>query len=163
MKRIFIAVFIATLGIYASVYAAPKAKVANVNNVVLEPIHAHTGIRVNGGLATVYTVPEGKRLIIEFVSATVLVGSVSDRGFMILRTALFDENGSPHPDIQVHYFVLTPQDTWAGGLRLHASQPTRLYADPGTDVEVQFGCNIGCSEIYANSEVTISGFLMDVP
>jgi hypothetical protein len=161
MKRVFIiTIVIATLGIYASVYAAPAPKVADVNAVVLEPIQATVGKPVNQGLATVYTVPSGKRLIIEFVSATVLVGSVSDMGTMLLRTALLDENGLP--DIKVHRFVLTPQDTWAGGFRLEASQPTRLYADPGTDVEVEFSCST-CSGIGAQSEVTISGFLMDVP
>ena len=161
MKKI--AVLTALLVIVVFSMPAYAADSKSVNVVVLEPIHADAYQVVNHGLETIYTVPEGKRLVIEFVSASVWVGE-SAEGTMFLRTGLFDEDDSPHPDIRVHYFVLTPQRTWAGdSLVLVASQPTRLYADPGTDVEVQFGCSTGCSGTTAESHVTISGFLMDVP
>lgn len=130
----------------------------DLDNPARQPIQSDTVLQTpdvtKDITGTLFHVPLKKRLVIEFVSAEVSLLQNEKFTFHI-QTKL---NGS----ISNHF--MTPNligikfednnDTFA------ISQQTRLYADPGTDVLIQFHKNAGGGE--AKIETSISGYLVDI-
>jgi hypothetical protein len=74
-----------------------------------------------------FVVPRNRRLVIEHVS-------VSGSGDGFIRTHV---TTTANGVVAEHFLVNVPQGTTASGTPVfHASQPTRWYADPGTEVQV---------------------------
>ena len=117
------------------------------------PIQVTGFATVNQGLTTIFTVPPTKRLVIEYVSADAPVTPGVTKAHLLVRTTVGSSGPLPH------FFVLTEQETLGGVTHLFTSQPVRLYADPGTDVEVQYSC-AACPPNFGTQVVlTLSGFL----
>jgi hypothetical protein len=111
-------------------------------------------------LEPIFTVPNDKRLVIEYISARgLLTGNDSfcffNRGEVRTQVA----NGG----VQSHYFGMNRQGTQgtdAGVDSIFAfSQQARLYADPGTTVRAEAEQVTFCK---GTLDVTISGYLVDV-
>lgn len=102
-----------------------------------------------GQVASQYRVPTGHRLVIEFVSATCLVGVVTQRmGYMSVTTRVDGTFAN-------HYFVPIASAGQIERVSL-VSQPARIYADPDTTVDpsaTSSGGDVGCL-------VTLSGHLV---
>ena len=88
-------------------------------------------------------VPAHKRLVIEYVSAALGTGS----GSVTMETV----SGGK---LAAYYFI--ENDT----AHLHHFLPTRIYADPGTNVSVFVDSNDG-NRVYG--DVEISGYYVNVP
>ena len=104
------------------------------------------------GTGTVTTVPAGKRLVIEYVSANFQLPSTQAVVELVLQ--------SP-PGTVSHY--LTPIRTGVFGTHdlWSASQQLRLYADGGDQVLAALS-RTGTTEAVSMS-VSISGYLIDLP
>jgi hypothetical protein len=119
------------------------------------------------GLATLYTVPEGKRLVIEQVSASGSIESqsVPDRNMLFAIETVAGGTSKWHALITskdgAFSVVVSPEESTTF-VYFTASQPMRVYADPGTKVYV----HVRRSYIYgpmASAGMTISGYLVDLP
>jgi hypothetical protein len=104
---------------------------------------------------TIYTVPAGKRLVIEFASAAIVVRRGEEVSARIRTTV----NGV----LGLHELVLTgaPRGSHLSGSRLVASHPLRAYADPGTDVVVTTERH-SPSGFAGHATFTLSGYLIDL-
>jgi hypothetical protein len=113
-----------------------------------------------GGQAE-FTVPEDKRLIIEFVTFELNIPTGQRPTFNWV--AVSNESGNVSP--LRHYFPLTYQATTLLSGRVAdifiASSPTRLYADPGTTVQLAVRRDKDAGTGAA--AVTVSGHFVDVP
>jgi hypothetical protein len=93
-----------------------------------------------------FSVPAGKRLVIEFVSAR----ANSAPGFSLLSINVVTTVGGvtlQHPFVPVFVGKNGVDNSYT------VSQPTRLYADPGTTVDITLG----------SGTVILSGYFVDVP
>ena len=117
-----------------------------------EPIQFSGVAAPGGGLVTIFTVPPKKRLVIEHVSADAPITGGS-RPHLLLRTLL-----TTPPGPLSHFLVLTRQADNGPATHWLASQPMRVYANPDTDVEIQYFCE-GCENGFLVT-VTVSGVLV---
>jgi hypothetical protein len=154
-----------------SVTGTPNVKVTNtasnpvptrdVDNPAQQPFQQDSVLSTPDGLLgadDTFTVPDGKRLVIEFVSfqgswpagqaTTRLFIGVCNSGGGTCQTRFFFAAISQGPD-------------FGGAALFTASSPTRLYADPGTEVTVSVRRNAATGEGLAN--VALSGYLVNVP
>lgn len=150
-------VVLATLGVIAGSSSARNALaevhriilVHDVDNPALQPFTAaglNTAI-IGVGSGTITTVPQGKRLVIEYVSAQLNVAP-GDRAVLSIITT------------ESQYIPLTRQGTFNGQDFLVAGQTTRIYADPGTNVDFTAVVNSNSS---AQATVIISGYYVNLP
>jgi len=101
--------------------------------------------------ATLFTVPAGKRLVIEFVTAQGTVPSGEFPEFKLVATV---------GGISAEHSLLTSPMSQSGSLvRFEASEVVRIYADPGTTVTFLVRRPNGAAGA-ANLGMTISGHLV---
>jgi hypothetical protein len=111
-----------------------------------------------------FTVPEGKRLVIELVTFQGIIYPPGDEEHFVTITTVAAGMVAAHYLTPTHYGPFTGAHA-AGLIRLHATHPVRLYADGGTNVGVLItrefpeGANGGSPE----DKVSFSGYLEDVP
>lgn len=107
------------------------------------------------GDAVAYTVPANKRLVIEHVTLHVTV-PVNLHATAFVETQL---GGAA-----THWLVLASHGSFEDGsqLRLTSSQPTRIYANPGTNVRVVVEKNVASTNTASSFNGTISGYLIDL-
>lgn len=123
----------------------------DLDNPARQPVQASEN--VSGALGdvlsgTVYLVPTGKRLVVEYASA-----SSNISGDKNVYSVEIDAGSSNYSSA---YLTVTPNGTPFAAL----SQPVRLYADAGTTV----GMTVYSSRANASKvTVTITGYLVDVP
>ncbi len=142
-------------------------RVRNVNDAI-QPVQAKASCTspagtIGCGPANIYTVPAGKRLVIEYASmaACMLPGQT-------VQSSVATNLGGAY----VTHFLNTPQPTAGPGSSAigcnvapssltAVGQQLRLYADAGTAVlaGADRTSNLGSSSF----EFTISGYLVDVP
>ena len=124
----------------------------DVQNPACAPFQIELAIGPSSGLThetETFTVPRDKRLVIEHVS-------VDGFGDGFIRTHIATTAGGRSAE---HFLVSVPQGTTQSGTPVfRVSQPTRWYADPGTQVEVT---NSITPANGAVTVVTISGYLVD--
>ena len=105
--------------------------------------------------ATEFTVATDSTWVIEYVSAWIIVpAGETFRPLEIWTSAPTLPEGTSRPH---HYFTPVPlagSDSW-----YCVSQPTRLYAMPGSDVRVQFIRNSPSGQ--GSVQFTLSGSLLD--
>jgi hypothetical protein len=145
-----------------SITGTPDVKVTNtasapvltrdVDNPALQPFQNVRVISTPAGLLggdETFTVPAGKRLVIEFVSfqGSWPAGQATTRLFI----GVCNSGGGA---CQTRFFFpAVPQGPDFGGDSLFtASSPTRLYADPGTDVTVSVRRNAAAGTGLASVE-----------
>ena len=135
----------------------PKVLNANDSNIFQES-------RVDNNFTTdlkifSYTVPPGKRLVIEHASVIADIG----RGE---KVHAFVRGGNGFQDA-INPFTMTFQVTVGTNDMFVGSQPMKLYAEPGTTIEVLItrrdAANTGAVSPNANLHSSISGYLVDVP
>lgn len=97
-----------------------------------------------------FTVPAGKRFVLEHVSA---FGAVLPGQFARLYIKTTTDNGTV-----THHLASTPQGSLFENDAFVINHFTRAYADPGT--EVRFGIS---STADASAEVSFTGYYVDVP
>jgi hypothetical protein len=101
-----------------------------------------------------FSVPVGKRLVVEHVSVLTVVPSGQ---VVIVRV------GPPGGNIFQHRLVLSPIGAFGGGLDWFvASQPIRMYVNGAVQalfVEVMRNSGTG----YGSIEASVSGYLVDAP
>jgi hypothetical protein len=100
-----------------------------------------------------FAVPAGKRLVIEYAS---LFAYLPDAQTMFVR--IFTSAGGAGV---VHNLAVQRQEDYGVLKQFGAAHLVKLYADPGTTVQVQAG-RLG-STGTANCTVTLSGHFEDVP
>jgi hypothetical protein len=129
---------------------------SNVVNPAQSVIHARLELLMNDGqpntIGTILTVPANKRLVIEYVTvrAGTLVGFI-DKGSLITVVNGVSVN---HSIVPVRLFD-DPNPTYA------TDKQVRVYADGGTNV--QFFIGRTTNQSIATADITISGYLVDVP
>jgi hypothetical protein len=105
-----------------------------------------------GGGAS-FTVPPGKRLVIEYVSANVVISTGEVVSFFVRTTV----NGT----VARHFVDAIPRGPSGGYSKSYVmNQEVRLYAGPGTRVDL-FANNTLGGESYGIG--TVSGYLVDIP
>jgi hypothetical protein len=130
--------------------------VRDADNPTRQPVQASAICEANnviGCLPLIYTVPAGKRLVIEFASmdASLPVGQAAQ---LAIQTTVGGETVT-------HHLPLTPPAVSFQGQGAAASgQQVRLYADAGTGVTVDGTRNIATGTAFFN--FSISGYLVDV-
>lgn len=106
-----------------------------------------------------YSVPLGKRLVIEFASIRANVGHGEKVQAFVRGGNGFQD--AIHPIIMNFQMAVGSHDLFVG------AQPMKLYAEPGTTVEVLISrrdaANTGAVSLNANVDSSISGYLVDVP
>jgi hypothetical protein len=110
-----------------------------------------------------FTVPAGKRLVIEFASANIAV--VQDLKVMnVTITNKLSTSASAQIHFLVANFAGTANNVQGFGVsdRFSASQQMRVYAGPGTEVTTGFDLSTNTGTVVF-STVTISGYLETVP
>jgi hypothetical protein len=123
--------------------------VQEVDNFAKHPFQAATTTLTNASnpsSLTLATVPVGKRLVIEFISAT--CSPTGGGGVVPGPLAIIAPPG-------VHYIVLTPG---AGVGRAGVGQMMRLYADPGTKVNLTLYPTTNAATVACNA--ASSGYLV---
>jgi hypothetical protein len=146
-------------------------EVRDVSDGVKAVVQASVDVSIGDGATTgsgdVYTVPEGKRLVIEQVSAfgSIESGSVPDGNMLFAIETVAGGKSKWHALITSKdgaFSVVVSPEEFTTFVRFTASQPMRLYADPGTKISF----HVTRSYIYgprASAGMTISGYLADLP
>ena len=98
------------------------------------------------------TVPQGKRLVIEYISALGVVPT-GQRVRVNIRIITSGRFGT-------HALPLIPQGSFSGFDNFSASLPVRLYADPGTLVSGEASRDAGTGN--GSLTLSISGYLVTV-
>ena len=130
--------------------------VRDVDNAVRQPFQSHIQCSLDGGNACdgTMTAPSGKELVIEFVS----IALFADSGAMAYPPRL----AVPQGGSQEFYFFPLPQQIDDGSEVVFAGvHQTRLYATPSG--AVQLHCALSRSVSLGACDVTISGYLVDLP
>jgi hypothetical protein len=120
--------------------------VRDVDNPARQPIHFNES----------YTVPTGKRLVIEYIS----VGIGSQTQCDVIAVALSSESivlHLYHPAFVGVFFGPTSRP-----YRYLLSQETRAYVGPNRTVNIEFTGYSGCGTGPDFSHVGISGYLVDM-
>ena len=130
--------------------------VREVNNPAIQPFQAagfypFTG-QGSGGVITLFTVPNGKRLVIEYATAQgQLPMGAKLQGFITTTVGGVTAE---------HQLVMIDQGVLAGSVVFAAAQPMRLYADPGTTVLADVGRDPFTGG--GGVAVTISGYFIEL-
>ena len=144
---------------------SPEVKVTNTpavrdaDNPARQPLEAGSNCTVidqSGGCsATVYTVPSGKRLVIEFVTMNARVPSSGSVAQLTIRTAADRTYFLPQTAPGVDY--LGEQENSA-----RLAQQVRIYVEPGMSVVMKGRHNLAAPAQSAAFDFTLSGYLVDV-
>ncbi len=118
-----------------------------------QPFQASWGIPFDNGDGNI-PVPSGKRLVFEFASIDVTVNADCRVGFVSVTTKVGDAAVGHHVPITGHHTFGTRNVEVTG-------QVVKLYADPETTANVNFGvAGNNCNPIGV---ISVSGYLEDVP
>ncbi len=98
-----------------------------------------------------FVVPNAKRFVIEFITATLTV-QVGQKA----AVTFFVQTGGVGPPGIVHALALVPQGTFIGDV-FAASQLVRLYADPGSTVLFELARS-GSAGV-AGGNISVTGYL----
>ena len=156
-------------------FAAQAVTVANtplpvrdVDNPASQPFQisgvATIGSFDTGSTIELFTVPLGKRLVIEH--ATVFAGAgEGNKMIAFISTKIIT---TPNPDdtpFVAHALVMTEQGTINDPVSFAASQPMRVYADPGTKVLgiVARTATAADGTSTLTATITISGYFINLP
>ena len=142
----------------ADVNVVNTPSVRDADNPAHQPVQAIVACladNVLGCSEIIYTVPEGKRLVIEFVSMEAIL-TADQKAQLKIETTAGGANVT-------HNFPLTPPAVVFQGEAVVSTlaQPVRLYADAGTSVEIKARRNNIGPAFKAFFRVSISGYLVD--
>ena len=150
LVRTFGIIIVATLGGMSFAAAAPPS----VTIELPTPVQADTGTVMGSTTSTVYTVPNGQRLTIDFLTVT---GTKMPNQTLVgisIRTTL-DSTEIPH---RIMSKLSNEFDTFDG---FRDSKVVQLFADENTDVIIRVVGDLGTT--VAAWQATISGRLESIP
>ncbi len=134
----------------------------DVDNAARQPFQKNLCIPISGaflpfcsGIPDSFVVPDGKRLVIEQVAGDCLQQS----GTQVVEISLRTQVGS---DLVPYAFPLQPPPTFSAPSGLYATSLNhliRIYADPGTTVDIPRAQLIGGTEAYC--VLGVSGYLVN--
>ncbi|HVF87004.1 MAG TPA: hypothetical protein VM866_05410 [Pyrinomonadaceae bacterium] len=129
--------------------------VRDVDNPARQPVHSGGFCGGNGCQTTLYTVPAGKRFVIEYVSmfAEMPVGEVA-----FCRLDTFIEGRL----VRHRLSMTAPAAAFDINPGASLGQQVRLYADAGTTVTA-VGSYSGTVGVDGGFTFSVSGYLVDVP
>jgi hypothetical protein len=142
-------------------YSSPMR---DVDNPARQPVNLQEGITVlpnhrGGSTSVIYTVPAGKRLIIDYIGAysSVFNGETA----LLIEVSAYDPNGSP-----TSYAIapLTNGAPYADHNDVHpviASQQVSMFANPGDQIVVQCVTDGGAPGAQIGASIT--GYLVNLP
>jgi hypothetical protein len=134
-------------------------QVRAADNPAFQPFHASVSATEGpSGGCNGFAVPVGKRLVLEFVSASVN----AEQGEQAIADFRVDKNGST---VQTYEVPLRDQAFWGGFERLVGSEDVLVYAGPTTargDAFEVHGC-FASTGVGATLRMDFSGYLVDVP
>ena len=131
----------------------PKVLNGNDSNIFQDRRELTTDLNAD---AVSFTVPLGKRLVIEFASIRTTVGQGEQvQAFIRAGNGLAD---AIHPILMSFQQTVAGQDNYVGG------QLMRMYAEPGTTVELLVSRVKGGAAPSPNARITgsVSGYLVDL-
>ena len=143
-------------GSSVAVTAATPLRVVDVNNGI-QPFQKYVGATNTGTNVHTFslgTVPAGKRLVIEFVSAHGQVPAGEHVELFHLNTVAGPFGGATHD-----LLVQAQPAAVSGDAIFRASQQVRIYADPGTTVTALIRTSTLGTTTCA---IAISGYLVDL-
>lgn len=101
-----------------------------------------------------YSVPSGKRLVVEYASAWAYLPATGQTMFVRMTTTAGGSSA-------FHTLALQKREDYGVLKQFEGAHLVRLYADPATTVRVSVGRVPAVGT--ANCTVTLSGYLVDVP
>lgn len=132
-------------------------RVVSADNPAFQPYEAFAPVQLSPGQATgmtTFTVPAGKRLVVEFVTLTVGLPPGQHVSFALINQ---------------HALTATQQGAFFGYDTFVVSQSLRFYAGPGTPNAAMFSNGVVVqvtrdnSIDFASFNASISGYLVDLP
>jgi hypothetical protein len=147
-----------------SVSITNEVSVRDSDNPAFQPVSVSIHPLLEDGTASaatglVYTVPAGKRLVIEHAAGELSTTPASNTGRAYLRLDASTDNST------VSLPVGTTNESAPCTLTqacLAISKPVRLYADPGATIFYTLGYLISQSSQFNRGTITISGYLVDI-
>ena len=119
-------------------------------NIVKDPFHANIGLGMNPGTKFYHfeiTVPAGKRLVIESVTARATLPT----GQRVILSISSTTSGRD----AMHYIAVTPQGSFPTYDAYAATSAVRIYAD--ADTTIRFEARRSADAGVANVNIVISG------
>jgi hypothetical protein len=138
--------------------SSTPVNVRNVDNPALQPFQRNLDVLIPPGQGTAtdqYTVPAGKRLVIEFAS-----NSVTAPTGMKLWVRVQALSGGVFSNYNMTSALLA---NTAGTDFSVGSEVTRIYADPGSNVTLVVSVLGGTAGPNTGAEVDLSGHFVDLP
>lgn len=128
--------------------------VRDADNPARQPFQSESSESFPAGGDTInvfFSVPAGKRLVVEQVTASI--------GVLPGQHALMNVMTTANGNQVVHFMKPTEQGEWVGFQVFVVSQPVRFYADAGTQVRLQVNKNSTVG--IGSATVSLSGYLID--
>ena len=143
ISRLAVAVTAFSVLLPIAAHAQPSSPIHDVDNGARQPVQFRVTMPANeNNPIDAYTVPTGKRLVIETITANLT-------GPSILSMGLFDPDGITGVE---HFLQQGPSN----GLPVQITTlPERFYANPGTMVQFRV--------VGGGGFITVSGYLVNLP
>jgi hypothetical protein len=151
--------------ISGSVAITNEVSVRDADNPAFQPITLTVRFSFDSGVGpdarsdSIYTVPAGKRFVIEHAAARVLATPASNTGRAYFDLQVSDGTSSvPVP-------IGTTNESGPCTLSQACcviSKPVRVYVDPGSSITVALGFLVSQSSAFTSGNITISGHLVDI-
>jgi len=141
-----------TLAAGSSVQVGNTVAVRDTDNPARHPFEADVDVAIldtfGGNNATLATVPSGKVLVVEHLSAVAFLppGQKFSAGVNI-------------DFVRTHHLVSTARGAFGGNELFEISQPIRLYVGPGSSLNVRVDRDTGSGA--GQARFTVSGYLVD--
>jgi len=138
-------------------FAQYSSPIHDVDNAARQPVQFQLTVSGQDGMGniggTAYTVPPGKRLVIETVTGNISVPVPQFVEYHLGVTA----GGM----VLSHLIHVDPPIAFNGYNNIYTTVAARLYADPGTDVSL--GVFRGPAIGTWTAKLTVSGYLVNLP
>lgn len=115
----------------------------------------------NGSTSTIYTVPTGKRLVIEYIDGQFMFSPAQNSARSYWKLGIHD----PNADSSTDHPIATTTETGPCTLTQSCvviSKPVRIYVEPGSSLYMTFGYSLNQAPFNAGMNGTINGYLVDV-
>jgi hypothetical protein len=133
--------------------------VRDIDEPALQPFQQEIGINLADGIgegeAPSAAVPAGKRFVVDFISAQASLPAGQHPLILVKAFVNGANNGVSHN------LLTTLQSNFGGNDQWVASQPTRLYADPNTNLQIFFFRDATAGQ--ASLFLKVSGHFVNVP
>ena len=151
-----------------AVSLAPGASIRDADNPARQPFQIALLVQLDPGVAVadnLFPVPDGKRLVIEYVSGfgEIPIGQ-SLTNVSVSTSVRGDTPPNQSPPVVSHFFVPTVTGSYNGTVNNNViSAQTRFYSDGCNGCYVQVQANRNGTNGSADFHFSIAGYLVDIP